>query len=115
MSKHSPGPWEWNSDYTMLYYRGSEEEKAKLRADGWGPGAGEKLAILVCENNEPDTADAALIAKAPELLAILRQVEQSDNIDNCPICCQKRKGQHLSDCRLAALLKEVDGEEGGRA
>jgi hypothetical protein len=108
----------------MLYYEGSEETKAKLRAGGWGPGAGDKLAILTCTDGEPDEADAALIAKAPDLLEMLRELEwaggYTDNCDSlitcCPSCSADKDvfigdprpgcGQHEPDCRLAALLRE---------
>lgn len=54
----------------------------------------------------PDEQDAALIAKAPELVAMLRELEEKVGYwePGCAVCYTKA---HKPDCRLAKLLKEL--------
>lgn len=66
-------------------------------------------------------ADARLIAKAPEMYALLKEIEfkgGSGDCDDayleiCPICGERDIGPnpHQDDCKLAAVLKAVEGDQ----
>jgi hypothetical protein len=99
---HSPGPWRWAGD-------GLFSESA-----GW----------LGVEHphEEISEADAALIAAAPELLAMLRELEwggESEHwqgVSACLFCRGDEPGErhpggeagHKPDCRLSALLRRCE-------
>lgn len=61
---------------------------------------------------------AALHQAAPEMYALLKEVEWSqgvgrgmdDAIVSCPSCKSTEDIGHQEDCRLAAVLKAVEGE-----
>lgn len=88
---HSPGPWKWGAE--GLRHRIFDR-------DG--------MAVLDEFEGVDEEADRTLIAAAPELLAMLRELEciWRDSDDGggpeCPACETPRS--HTSDCRLAALL-----------
>lgn len=75
--------------------------------------------ILYCkiDTEYNDEADSALIAAAPEMLALLRSVEWGSdyNFPQCPDCGRHRKSGHRlapddesgNPCQLAALLKRL--------
>ena len=69
MSKHTPGPW--------VAVRWSDDE---VEAYGWSFSAGGHLLPLSdLETDNPDECDAnaRLIASAPDLLAVLQELEES--------------------------------------
>lgn len=112
-SPHSPGPWRWNSERTALLRQTTKEEKqARVYPD---PPVPDDLPVLVfCEDHgyTPDEADATLIAKAPEMAAMLRELEWHEDPDHyepwhCPVCGGFKSAGHTQDCRLNALLKEL--------
>lgn len=104
MSKSSPGPWKWDK------VRGAGN--SALQCDGGN--------VLNCSWG-PEDDDATLIASAPEMLGLLRELEWSagDDQSECPICHNGMNEGHGSEnfgslsgrppvpCRLAKLLKEL--------
>ncbi len=64
---------------------------------------------------DPDEARAILAA--PEMYALLKEIEWAGNkvdsnlVDHCPCCGCVRPDGHATFCRLAAVLKAVEGEE----
>ena len=115
----SPGPWKWED------YDGSTGGRG---GDLIGP---DGVPVIATIPTGPNSArieaatrlDAALIASAPEMLALLRELEWAGNesVGTCPVCgCQSRDG-HGNDqfvptmmreaCRLGALLDRL-GRDG---
>ena len=67
---------------------------------------------------ETAEANARLIAAAPDLLALVEQVEWLEvdeglqgDFDMCPICYGIRQEGHADGCKLQATLARVRGEE----
>jgi len=97
--KSSPGPWKW------VPFR------------NWDGGLQAADGSYVISNDETDNTpenphDAVLIAKAPDLLAMLRRLEWTTwNIRydaTCPVCAQRKSsGQHAPGCDLATLLRDL--------
>lgn len=100
-SKPSPGPWSWGeyddqdliNDDKLCQHNGSPMgfyDESGLRGD------------------PTHEANRALIAKSPEMAAMLRELQfcgqWRDRQTHCPIC---DGNPHTPDCRLAALLKEL--------
>lgn len=75
MSKHSPGPWRWSES---------------AFCPGWLVDANGDFVVSPCEPAEVDVseADAALIASAPALLEMLRELEWAggESVSRCPEC-----------------------------
>ena len=110
MSKHSPGPWEW------------------VPFKNWDGGLRAADGQYVISNDETDNTpenprDAKLIAAAPALLALLKEMEWMGwQLPNCWACrgwklgWPAREGKpaipagHKPDCRLKLLLAEC-GEQ----
>lgn len=99
---HSPGPWRLGRD--------EDGDLSVLAADG------EAVieAVSAWDIRVNGDGNAALIAKAPELLAMLVDLEwiSPDGILACPVCqaiaygFPKRGDKvHAPDCRLDALLR----------
>lgn len=60
--------------------------------------------------------EARLIAAAPEMLAMLEELEWAfhDNLEMecCPVCSQYLEvGEHRHDCTLGNLLQRIRGEQ----
>ena len=95
----SPGPWRWVDDDPILrnarLVTGDGTVVVDLGSSSWNEPAGGEI-----ENED----DATLIASAPELLSMLRELEWAAGDDGgaCPSC--QIRCHHDSDCRLAALL-----------
>lgn len=88
-SKGSPWPWRWT-------------ENGLFDADG----------VQVIDNHyDPTEADQIIIAKAPEMAALLRELEWADHGEpytSCSVCgAAKEDGQHAPDCRLSVLLRSL--------
>lgn len=77
----------------------------------------------VCEvyNSPTAEADARLIAAAPEMLALLRELEwaggDASGSSCCPACgaapaVSQASDAHAPGCRLHALLARIDGKAG---
>ncbi len=91
MSKHSPGPW---------------------TVDDWMIRSADRESILDA-TGDSFPGDLDLAAAAPEMLELLREMEWSED-DDCPICGGQRysraqAGPHEPGCKLAALLKRIEG------
>ena len=76
----------------------------------------------VCRVVEGGETDARLIAQAPAMYELLKELEwfeEDGGIVWCPVCKRYKPGEtgglynegHLTDCRLAAVLKAVEGED----
>jgi hypothetical protein len=107
--KASPGPWRWDD------YDGSTQGRGGDLVDA------NDCPVIATLATGPDTArieaysliDALLISHAPDLLAMLRELQFCGQWDKatgprCPMCdAPARTGYHAPDCRLAALLSEL--------
>src|SRR5688572_8705093 len=97
-AKHSPGPWRWYQEAgrRMPILRASDDTGVII----WGR-----------DFDSCEYGDKALIAAAPDMAAMLRELEWSavDHRDMEPRCpmCDRLRPTHAQDCRLEALLDEV--------
>ena len=97
--KHSPGPWKWVS---------SDDDVMPKLVDANGHNVcdfGEANPYDQCAGDPPNDADARLIAAAPEMAELLR------DMDKHAVCLMRRSescGQCWT-CRARALLKRIDG------
>jgi len=99
--KHTPGPWAHDGSYwTMLLIAGSN---------------GSPVCTIVCHTDyngyadptDSDKADAALIAAAPDLLAIAHDwlnVMEADDYD-----CTCYEGDECPLCRCKAAVAKAEG------
>lgn len=98
--RHTPSPWRWNDTYAA---RAGDQTMSLIGDDGHG--------ILSCdgmENSPHRTADAALIAAAPELLEALKEIERASTW--CMhIECMEPIGR-LTDIARAAIAR-AEGRE----
>lgn len=99
----SPGPWKW------------------VPFKNWDGGLRAADGTWVISNDETDNTpenphDATLISAAPEMAAMLRELEGVSNEEygrfECPVCSwmwdhSDTEPMHKPDCRLAALLSRV--------
>jgi hypothetical protein len=89
----SPGPWSWQVLGAICTLR-----------DATG------TPILAGAYYNPQRDDMPLIKRAPEMASMLRELELDDG-GKCPICYRNCDGMeryiHATDCRLAALLREL--------
>ncbi len=111
MSTHSPGPWKWDEPWHSTNV---------LRAADGGTIVTYDRAYLH-DNSELDATDhanRALIAAAPDMLALLLDLEWAEGTathgrgaGRCinPECFQTQAEGHLPDCRLDRLLRETQG------
>ncbi len=72
-TKHTPGPWTWFTGFKKNSAETIRETGERIRFVMGGPND-QGLAHTVGLNEETDTANAHLIAAAPELLAALQLV-----------------------------------------
>ena len=97
MTEHTPGPWEWDYNETVI--------------------ADEGLVIAKIDPNRAlllkyTLANAALIAAAPDLLALVEAVEW-DWDDICLWCGNEKRYGHADDCpRQCALARARGGGAG---
>ena len=98
MSEHTKGPWTWNGGYLISYipdkFSAGGYQDFEIIADD-GSAHGEYSVVL-----DPDSADARLIAAAPELLEALEMVA-ADNTAGCLECI---------DLVMAAIARAKGGE-----
>lgn len=106
----TPGPWKWTKDaigfYTTLVAATRDDEVIGAASDISGD-----TSIIVTES------DAALIAKVPEMVELLRGLEWSAAGDYClPVCpsCGFVPSRHAPDCRLHAILKLAEDASNGQ-
>lgn len=103
VSKHSPGPWRWAG--FALY--GND-----------GDATGFCFDVPSEAYTEESKSNFRLIAAAPEMLELLRDLEWSGEEGSCPSCHSEgvspvgfpANRPHRPDCKLAALLARIDGE-----
>lgn len=80
--------------------------------------AGDGVVAYVEAHDDTDRANATLIAKAPEMASLLRELEWADTGERgfsdsdlpdtrCPVCHAYGYRGHSPDCRLATLLREL--------
>jgi hypothetical protein len=102
--KPSPGPWTWGvqGDGGEVLLQDSLHDANRGPLGIYSEGRGAKPVNLV------------LIAKAPELASMIRELEwsypggeYSDDPMWCPVCSEAQNSGHAPDCRLAALLSEL--------
>ena len=105
MSKHSPGPWKWTEGDMEADYEG----RALIAADG-------SPVLYDGEYNQGSNnpANDPLIAAAPEMLELLRELARLPHSGRCPICSATEfdefgeKQGHSEGCKLGALLKRFE-------
>jgi hypothetical protein len=98
-TKTSPGPWTWDDDRLVL--------------TSASPTEGHHVILAIAEDYSipPTLADSALIADAPDMLKLLRElewsgVEQWEDAPACPVC-RTPAGTDHKECRLGALLDKL--------
>jgi len=87
---HSPGPWRWVTERVD----GGSDTRAHL-VDAHGE------SVMLAYN----PADAAIMAAAPEMLAMLRRIHHGS--DNCTLCQAPRGSDHYRDCPVGSLLARL--------
>ncbi len=64
---------------------------------------------IVASTHDEDVAN--FIVLAPEMLALLEELEWCENTYYCPICGQEpERGGHNTECKLGNLLAKVRGK-----
>ncbi len=89
MSKHTPGPWEWNTARTRM----NDDRGRPVLMDGEGIW---DLCAPVMHGDARADANARLIAAAPELLATLQGILEFDGLspldhDNLQVAFEKAR------------------------
>ena len=105
MSQHTPGPWELkefeDTEGGNPWYRIEGKSTLHLEvvecSDGYVPGQ--------------NKANARLIAAAPDMLAMLKELEWSRVGHRCEICQNTKPWGHRADCAMVALIKRAEGVE----
>ena len=88
--KHSPGPWHWEAGP-------NDSELLGLQAAD-GP-----MGIVVANQRTANNRD--LIAAAPELLELLRKIEDEQHMTFCVSC--NLHAHHSEDCKFAEILDRL--------
>ena len=109
--KHTPGPWK--SDGTTVY--ALTEDRAHRTVNRFF--AGVQSSRLEHEAQDDELlANASLIAAAPDMLAMLEElewinevVEEGVTLCLCPEC--DTGNVHMPNCKLGNLLKRIKGGE----
>lgn len=112
---HTPGPWKWPLDPSDLRSKKGDTILGSLQ----GPDGGSVLHVDYCDGMIAayEFADARLIAQAPAMYELLKEISDRSvftdtsglPIAMCLFCGAIGRG-HEKDCRLAAVLKAVEGE-----
>jgi len=67
---------------------------------------------LACDGQKV-TAPWSVLAQAPSMYELIKELEWTTSMFNsnpiCPSCDRGEEGGHEPDCKLAALLKAVEG------
>jgi hypothetical protein len=98
---HTKGPWEIESLHT--------DGRCEISVGGLA--GAEDVYVASCYRD-----DAPVIAAAPEMYALLKEIEWTGHnvhlslVDLCPVCENHVQCGHSPDCKLAAVLKAVEGE-----
>jgi len=106
VTEHTPGPW--IADYRGVY-------PAKRTTDtGYGAMIADCPRAAGRNGALEASANAALIAAAPDMLELLEQLEWAgcDYLGNpiCPRCEQRKTARHDMDCALNAAIKKAKGQ-----
>ena len=80
MSKHTPGPWEWGCGYIDTTVEGDYIIIAELHSTFGPDNYGVDQWMLEDEEYE---SNGRLIAAAPEMLELLREIRNSDILPPC--------------------------------
>jgi len=100
MAKFTGGDWHYEQDACGEFFILSDCETV-----------GNYIACTPHGSNGDDDvqleANARLISKAPEMYELISSIE-FDKDDNC-MCCG-RDLEHMPDCIIGNLLKEIEGE-----
>lgn len=113
---HTPGPWTWTegwgADDILTGILGPDRQLVIEPLEGDGDPA------FRCK---PE--DIRVITQAPEMYALLKELEWSDRVcitlepsgmqywaNGCPVCGSRTEHDHTLDCKLATVLKAVEGE-----
>ena len=107
-----PGPWRWRT-HTDVVGSGTP----LIYDDALIDGNGERVlwasdAIAPPHIRRADGRVAMLVAAAPDMEAILRELETCDEGFLCPFCQGERRGgqvRHSPDCKLGRVLGRIDG------
>lgn len=104
---HTPGPW-----------RAELTDPDDLEFDVIGPNHVDEgdcqyiTTVLGMYCPDESRSNARLIAQAPAMYELLKELEWSGehhlHYSMCPVCLSI--GEHEPDCKLAAVLKAVEGE-----
>lgn len=98
MDEHTPGPW-FDDGYRIHAPTGSADKR-----DG-------RVIVVYKHVDDFNEADAPLIAAAPEMYALLKELGFPFNADAggffCLLCGSNEAAGHHDDCRLAAVLKAI--------
>lgn len=106
MAKHTPGPWEWfNRDRLAAVNTAGRVLEFREDPEGW------KAGWIACSDE-----DRALIAAAPDLLALVLAVEwvpdpgDMGDPDYCPWCYGAKPNHSIACPRQAAIAKAKPGQ-----
>jgi hypothetical protein len=104
---HTPGPWTYA-------YEGSGSHNVYDMAND------DLVAQCGCDYGHDESfANGCLVAAAPEMYALLKAGEWSGNPCtgqpdyHCLACGRNKDAGHSYTCRLAAVLKAVEGNDNG--
>ncbi len=108
--EHTPGPWE--------IVRDGDNYDKQLNEDFLCSICDTKQEFYICrvwedagEEREESEANARLIAAAPDMLAMLEELEWNipgwSKADKCPCCGYLKFKGHTEDCKLGNLLKRI--------
>ena len=107
MGEHTPGPWSigyGDADFLVIE-AGIDEEVACIEMEDHG----------ACPTAE-QSANALLIAAAPDLLAVLESLEwvrlslDGEHVDYCPWCGDNADDGHSDTCPRQLALAQAKGE-----
>ena len=104
--KHTPGPWKVLPPENAVLYNHNNQEF------GWmiyGDAPSDWYADCITMGKFSE-ADAHLVATAPELLEVLKQVEWTNAVDGgtvCPWCGNRKYDGHDQDCPRQAVIAKA--------
>jgi|LGOV01.1.fsa_nt_gb hypothetical protein len=98
--KHTPGPWKAINKYTVVRDAGDPTPRIIVQTTISGE--------CGLYDGNADEANARLIAAAPDMLAMLEELEWF-RASLCMTCGNFKFDDHEPDCKLGNLLKKVKG------
>lgn len=113
-SKASPGPWRWTHGKHGWLVLVRDCTPGEMERRRHANPLSEDTTYQILGTTDVDPADAVLIAAAPTMAEMLRELEWSSRaetddgvVDECPDCRRLSYEGHAPDCRLAAMLKDL--------